>query len=153
VAAAFDRDFSPFPYITPSGHALLAWFLLVGMAVLAALVWLVLRHDTDSVWLASPAGDGGVLVPNEDLERPASSAAIRSHPDVVRSEVELSRRRSTLRGRVTVWARPLADAGAVGEAVDAAVRRQITRLTGRELERVDVRVKVLKVTQLARHLP
>ena len=43
--------------------------------------------------------------------------------------------------------------GAVRDAVDEAVRRQMTRLTGRELERLDVRVKVLRVTQLARYLP
>ena len=153
VAAAFDCDFSPFPYITPNGHALLAWLLALGMVVLAGLVWLVLRHDTDAIWLASPAGDGGVLVPNADLERPASSAAGRAHPDVVRTEVEFSRRRAALRGRVTIWARPLADPAAVRDAVDPAVRRQITRLTGRELERLDVRVKVLKVRQLARYLP
>ena len=153
VAAALDKDFSPFSYITPNGHALLAWLLAIGMVVLAGLIWLVLRHDTDALWLASPAGDGGVLVPNEDLERPAASAAGRAHPDVVRTEVAFSRSRAALRGRVTVWARPLADAGAVGDAVDEAVRRQVTRLTGRELERLNVRVKVLKVTQLARYLP
>jgi len=40
TAAAFDCDFSPFPYITPGGgHALLAWLLLLAMAVLAGLVW------------------------------------------------------------------------------------------------------------------
>jgi hypothetical protein len=72
---------------------------------------------------------------------------------VLRAEVEFSARRSVLRGRVTVWARPLADAGAVRDAVDGAVRRQVARLTGRELERLDVRVKVIKVTQLARYLP
>jgi hypothetical protein len=71
----------------------------------------------------------------------------------VRSEVEFVRRGSTLRAKVTVWARPLADASVVSEAVDAGVRRQVMRLTARELERVTVRVKVLKVTQLARHLP
>jgi len=153
VAAAFDCDFSPFPYITPNGHALLAWLLAIAMVVLAGLVWLVLRHDAEAVWLASPAGAGGVLVPNADLERPASSAAGRAHPDVLRTEVEFSARRSALRGRVTVWARPLADAGAVRDAVDGAVRRQVARLTGRELERLDIRVKVIKVTQLARYLP
>ena len=153
TAAAFSHDFSPFPYITPGdGHALLAWLLLLGMAVLAGLVWLVLRHDADALWLPSPAG-GGVLVPSEDLERPASSATGRSHPDVVRAEVEFFKRGAELRGRVNVWARPLADAGAVRDATDAAVRRQVARLTGRDLERLDVRVKVLKVTQLARHLP
>jgi hypothetical protein len=153
VAAALDSDFSPFAYITPNGHALLAWLLAIAMVVVAGLVWLVLRHDTDAIWLASPAGDGGVLVPNEDLERPASSAAGRCHADVLRTEVEFFKRRAALRGRVTIWARPLADPGAVRDAVDEAVRRQVTRVTGRELERLDVRVKVLKVTQLARHLP
>lgn len=153
VAAALDHDFSPFTYITPSGHALLAWLLLLGMVVLAGLVWMVLRHDADSLWLPSSSGGGGVLVPTADLERPAGSAAGRSHPDVVRAVVELSSRGAALRGRVTVYARPLADAGAVGGAVDAAVRRQVTRLSGRELERLDVRVRVLKVTQLVRHLP
>jgi len=154
TAAAFDCDFSPFPYITPGGgHALLAWVLLLGMAVLAGLVWLVLRHDADALWLASPAGGGGVLVPAGDLERPATSGAVRSHPDVVRAEVEFSERGAELRGRVIVWARPLADAGAVRDAADAAARRQVARLTGRELARLDVRVKVLRVTQLARYLP
>ena len=153
-----DSDFSPFPYITPNGHALLAWLLLLAMVVLAGLVWLVLRHDSDSLWLASPAGGGGgggggVLVPNEALERPAAAASGRSHPDVVRAEVEFFKRGADLRGRVTVRARPLADASVVGGAVDAAVRRQVARLTGRELERLDVRVKVLKVTQLVRFLP
>lgn len=154
VAAAFEWDFSPFPSITPGGgHALLAWLLLLGMAVLAGLVWLVLRHDTDALWLPSPSGDGGVLVPAGDLERPAASAAGRAHPDVVRAEVELSKRGSELRGRVTVWARPLANADAVGDVADAAVRRQVARIAGRDLARLDVRVKVLRVTQLARYLP
>ncbi len=153
VAAAFDCDFSPFPYITPNGHTLLAWLLLLAMVGLAGLVWLVLRHDSGALWLASPAGAGGILVPNADLERPAASASCRSHPDVVRAEVEFLTRGVSLRGRVTVWARPLADASVVGAAVDAAVRRQVARLTGRELERLDVRVKVLKVAQLARNLP
>jgi hypothetical protein len=153
VAAALDSGFSPFAYITPNGHALLAWLLAIGMVVIAGLVWLVLRDDTDAIWLVSPAGDGGVLVPSADLERPASSAAGRSHADVLRTEVELFKRRAALRGRATIWARPLADPGAVRDAVDEAVRRQVTLVTGRELERLDVRVKVLKVTQLARYLP
>ena len=153
VAAAFDCDFSPFPYITPNGHALLAWLLLLDMVAIAGLVWLVLRHDAGALWLAAPAGDGGILVPTADLERLAGSAASRSHPDVVRAEVELSARGATLRGRVKVHARPLADAGAVSGAVDAAVRRQVARLSGREIERLAVRVKVLKVTQLVRYLP
>jgi hypothetical protein len=154
VAAALDKDFSPFSYVTPGGgHALLAWLLVLAMAVLAGLVWLVIRHDAGDLWLPSAAGDGGVLVPSGDLERPAASAAVRSHADVVRAEVELGRRGADLRGRVDVWARPLASSDGVAAAVDAAVRRQVVRLTGRDLGRLDVRVRVLKVTQLVRHLP
>jgi len=154
TAAAFDCDFSPFPYVTPGGgHALLAWLLLLAMAVLAGLVWLVLRHDADALWLPSPDGGGGVLVLSDDLERPAGSAVGRSHADVVRAEVELFKRGADLRGRVDVWARPLADADAVRDAAGEAVRRQVARLTGRDLARLDVRVRVLRVTQLARHLP
>jgi hypothetical protein len=54
---------------------------------------------------------------------------------------------------VQVWARPLADAAAVSGAADVAVRRQVARLTGRELARLDVRVRVIKVKQLVRYLP
>ena len=137
-----------------------AWLLLSAMIVLAGLVWLVLRHDADAIWLPSSAGGGGgggggggVLVPAADLERLAGSAAGRSHPDVVRAAVELSSRGAALRARVRVHARPLADAGAVGAAVDEAVRRQVVRLSGAELGRLDVRVSVLKVRQLVRYLP
>ncbi|HET6476620.1 MAG TPA: hypothetical protein VFH93_11155 [Thermoleophilia bacterium] len=154
TAAAFDRDFSPFPYLTPgSDHSVQALLLLAAMVVLALLVWLVLRHDADYLWLVSGAGAGGVLVASSEIERPASSSATRCHPDALRAEVELSQRGADLRGRVQVWARPLADAAVVGGAADAAVRRQVARLTGRDLERLDVRVRVLRVTQLARYLP
>ncbi len=153
VAAALGHDFSPFPYITPGGHAFLAWLLLLAMAALAVLVWLVLRHDASALWLPSAAGTGGVLVPTPAIERPAASAAGRSHPDVVRAEVELSGRGTRLRGKVRVHARPLANADVVRGAVDEAVRRQVARLSGCELERLAVRVKVLRVTQLVRYLP
>ncbi len=154
TAAAFDCDFSPFPYLTPDGsHRLLAWLLLAAMAVLALLVWLVLRHDAGALWLASGQGAGGVLVATGDLERLAAAAATRCHPDVVRAEAEFSQRGGDLRARVQVWARPLADAAVVGGAADEAVRRQIARLTGRDLAKVGVRVRVLKVTQLLRYLP
>jgi hypothetical protein len=154
TAAAFDCDFSPFSYLTPgNSHAVLAWALLAAMAVLALLVWLVLRHDADSLWLVAGAGAGGVLVSSAEIERPTASSATRCHPDALRAEVELSQRGADLRGRVQVWARPLADTAVVGGAADAAVRRQVSRLTGRDLARLDIRVRVLKVTQLARYLP
>jgi hypothetical protein len=154
VAVAVGWDFSPFPYITPSnGHSLLAWLLVLAMAVLAGLIWMVLRHDADALWLASPAGDGGVLVPKADLERLVSSAVGRAHPDVVRAEADLWQRGGELRGRVRIWARPLADAEVVRAAVAEAARRQAVRLTQSELGRADVRVSVLRVRQLVRYLP
>ncbi|HTX68894.1 MAG TPA: hypothetical protein VMH50_07070 [Thermoleophilia bacterium] len=154
VAVVVGWDFSPFPYITPGGgHALLAWLLLLAMAVIAALIWMVLRHDADALWLPSATGDGGVLVPRGDLERLVSSAAGRAHADVVRADAELWQRGAELRGRVQVRARPLASGEAVGTAVDEAARRQVSRLTGLDLGRCDVRVKVLRVKQLVRHLP
>jgi hypothetical protein len=154
IAVAAGWDFSPFTYITPSGaHSLLAWLLVIAMAVLAGLIWMVLRHDADALWLAAAAGDGGVLVPKADLERLVSSAAGRAHPDVVRAEAELWQRGGELRGRVRVWARPLADAAVVSAAVEERARRQVARLTQSELGRADVRVRVLRVAQLVRYLP
>lgn len=154
IAVSAGWEFSPFSYITPDGaHALLAWLLVIGMAVLAGLIWMVLRHDADALWLASPAGDGGALVPKADLERLVASAATRAHPDVVRAEVQLSQRGAELRGRVQVWARPLADPALVSAVVEEAARRQVGRLTRSELGRAGVRVRVLRVTQLVRYLP
>ena len=152
TAAAFSCDFSPFPYLTfTDDHGLLAWLLAAALVVLGILVWLVLRHGAETLWLA--AEDGGVLAPRAGLERPAGVAAAGSHPDVVRAEVELSERGGALRARARVWARPLADAAAVGAAVDEAVRSSVSRLTGREVSRLDVRVRVLTVSQLGRRLP
>ncbi len=72
TAAALGHDFSPFPYVTPSSdHTVQALFLLAAMAVVALLVWLVLRHDADYLWLVSGAGVGGVLVASSEIERPA----------------------------------------------------------------------------------
>ncbi len=154
VSVAAGWDFSPFTSITPdSGHSLLAWLLVVAMAALAGLIWMVLRHDADALWLASPAGDGGVLAPKSDLERLVCSAVTRAHPDVLRAEVELWQRGGDLRGRVRVWARPLADSEAVRAVVEEAARRQVSRLTRSDLGRADVRVRVLRVKQLVRYLP
>jgi hypothetical protein len=151
TAAAFQWDFSPFRYLTPASHATLAWVLGGALVGLGLLLWLVLRHDGDTLWLGGE--HGGVLVPTDDVQRPAAGAAARSHPDVVRVEVEIGQRRGALRARARVYARPLADAAVVSAAVDAGVRAKVAQLTGRAPERLDVRVKVLAVGQLARHLP
>lgn len=154
VAAAAGWSFSPFGYVTPpGGHSLRAWVLLAIVVVLAALLYLVLRGTGDALWLPSTAAPGGVLVPAADLEQPVAAAAARTHPDILRADAELFTRGGELCGRMTVYARPLAARDGVREAAEAAVRRQVTRITGRELARFNVRVKVLRVGQLARYLP
>ena len=152
TAAAFSCGFSPASYLPYANDAAaLAWLLAGALAGLGVLLWLVLRHGDATLWLASP--DGGVLVRAADLQTRAGSAAVRRHPDVLRAEVELSQRGQALRARARVKARPLAPAGAVAAAVEEAVRASVTRLAGRDLERVDVRVRVLSVRALARYLP
>ncbi len=152
TAASFDCTFSPFSYQTLFGdHAAQAWLLGAALLALAVLVWLVLRHGDDMLWLAS--GDGGVLVCAADLERPAGVAAAGCHADVVRAEIELFKRGGALRARARVSARPLADVAALKAAVDQAVRTAVVQLAGRDLERLDIRIRVLTVPQLARHLP
>jgi len=153
AAAALGSAWSPLPSVAPPGHALTAWVLVSGMALLALLLWLVLRHDAEAVWLSSAGGDGGVLAPRADLERPLATTVGRAHADVLRAQVDLRARGAALRARVTVWTRPLADPEAVGAAADAAVRHEAERLTGRDLDHVGVRVRVLKVGQLVRYLP
>ncbi len=152
IMAAFEIDFSPFASLSfGDDYALQAWLLAGLLVVLGLLVWLVLRHGDEAVWLAS--AEGGVLVPTDDLERHAAAAAVRSHPDVVRAEVELGMRGGAFRARARVWARPLANAAATGASVEDAVRGRLTRLTGRDVDKLKVTVRVLTVSQLPRYLP
>ncbi len=152
TAAAFGCGFSPFAYLSLSDDAVvLAWLLGAALVILAVLIWLVLRHGEETLWLASATG--GALVPAAALEQPAAAAATASHPDVVRAEVSLTGRGGALRARAHVLARPLADAATVKEAVEPAVRARFARLAGRDIDRVDVRVRVLTVSQLGRYLP
>ncbi len=83
TAAAFGCDFSPFWYLGVSAdHGTRAWLLAGVVAGLAVLVWLVLRHGEETLWLRGDAG--GVLVPAAALARLAEEAASR-HPEVVRA--------------------------------------------------------------------
>ena len=152
TAAAFGWGFSPFDYLTGSGaHGLVAGVLVAGLVILGVLVWLVLRYDDEVLWLAS--ADGGVLVRTTGVAGPAGEAASGAHPDVVRAEVWPRTRRGALSARVRVWARPMAVTGPIQTAVATAVGDELARLTGREPEAMDVRVKVLTVPQLKRYLP
>jgi len=152
TAAAFGCAFSPFRYLSVTDdHAVWAALLVAAFVGLCALQWLVMRYEGETLWLAE--GDGGVLVPAEALVGPAGEAAAGAHPDVVRAEVLLRVRGGALDARARIWARPLAQAEPIRGAVGAALRGEVARLTGRALAGVDVRVKVLTVSQLKRYLP
>jgi hypothetical protein len=151
TAAVFSCDFSPFPYLgVPSDHTSLAWLLAGVVVVLAVLVWLVLRHGEETLWLRGDAG--GVLVPAAALARLAEETACR-HPEVVRAEAVLRVRQGAPSGTVRVYGRPLADPGRLAVDVELAVRERLARVIGLAPGRLVVRPRVLTVPQLKRHLP
>ena len=151
TAAAFDCDFSPFPYLgITADHASRAWLLAGVVVALAVLVWLVLRHGEETLWL--PGEAGGVLVPAAALARLAEETACR-HPEVVRAEAVLRVRGGAAGGAVRVYGRPLADAARLAAEVEPAVREQLARVVGVAPARLVVRPRILTVPQLKRHLP
>lgn len=151
AAAAFELDFSPFVVSLDEAPAAWAWILAAAFVVIAALVGLVLRHGDDMLWL--PGEAGGVLLSAVDLQDAVETVARDSHPDALSAAVDLTARRGNLSGRLRMRARPLADVGSVTAAVEAAVRRKVVARTGRDLSRLTVRVRVVTVPQLKRHLP
>ena len=151
TAAAFGCDFSPFPYLgIPADHASRAWLLAGVVVVLAVLVWLVLRHGEETLWL--PGEAGGVLVPAAALARLAEETACR-HPEVVRAEAVLRVREGAPGGTVRVYGRPLADPARLAAEVEPAVRERLARVVGLAPARLVVRPRILTVPQLKRHLP
>jgi hypothetical protein len=151
TAAAFDCDFSPFPYLgITADHASRAWLLAGVVVALAVLVWLVLRHGEETLWL--PGEAGGVLVPAAALARLAEETACR-HPEVVRAEAVLRVRGGAAGGAVRVYGRPLADAAHLAAEVELAVRDRLARVVGVAPARLVVRPRILTVPQLKRHLP
>jgi len=151
TAAAFDCDFSPFPYLElPADHATLAWLLALVMAGLATLVWLVLRHGERTLWLSGSTG--GVLAPSADLERLVEHAACR-HPEVVRAHAGLRTRGGALTGDLSIACRPLVDPAPVAAEVGLEARRVLAAATGRDPANVAMRPRVLTVRQLKRYLP
>ena len=152
TAAAFGCTFSPFPYLgIPADHALRAWLLAGVVVALAVLVWLVLRHGEETLWLPGEAG-GGVLVPAAALAGLAEGAACR-HPEVVRAAAALRVRRGVVGGSVRVYGRPLADRARLAAEVELAVRERLARVTGSAPGRLVVRPRILTVPQLKRYLP
>jgi hypothetical protein len=150
-AAAFGRDFSPFAHLAIwRGPAENAWLLAAAMIVLVLLVWLVLRHGDEMLWLGGESG--GVLVPAAALERLAEASACR-HPEVVRADACLRVRDGVPLGTLRVYGRPLADSARLGVEVENRVCREIFAVIGRRMTKLDVRTQVLAVGQLKRRLP
>jgi len=151
TAAALGSAFSPFPYLgVPAEHGLRAWLLAAAVIVLGVLVWLVLRHGDEALWL--PGEAGGVLVSAAALTRLAEQAACRN-PEVVRAAVVLRVRQGAVGGMVRVYGRPLADRARLAAEVELAVRERLSRVVGRAPGRLVVRPRILTVPQLKRHLP
>lgn len=151
TAAAFDCDFSPFPYLDlPLSPAMRAWLLALVVGVLATLIWLVLRHGERMLWLSGPTG--GVLAPASDLERVVEAVACR-HPEVVRAQARLRIRGGAPTGTLHIFCRPLVDPAPVAAEVGGEGRRELSAMTGRAAAKLTVRPRVLAVKQLKRHLP
>jgi len=152
TAAAFDCDFSPFSYLgMTADHASRAWLLAGVVVVLGVLVWLVLRHGEETLWLPG-GGGGGVLVPARALARLAEDTACR-HPEVVHADAVLRVREGAPGGTVRVYGRPLADPARLAAEVELAVRERLARVVGVAPARLVVRPRILTVPQLKRHLP
>jgi hypothetical protein len=151
TAAAFGCAFSPAKYLgIPADHAARAWLLAGVVVVLTVLVWLVLRHGEETLWL--PGGGGGVLVPAAALARLAEDTACR-HPEVLRAEAALRVREGAPGGAVRVYGRPLADPARLAAEVETAVRERLTRVVGVAPGRLVVRPRIVTVPQLKRYLP
>ena len=151
TAAALGCAFSPFPYLgVPADHGSRAWLLAGVVIVLGVLLWLVLRHGDEALWL--PGEAGGVLAPAAALTRLAEEAACR-HPEVVRAAAALRVRRGVVGGSVRVYGRPLADRARLAAEVELAVRERLARVTGSAPGRLVVRPRILTVPQLKRYLP
>jgi hypothetical protein len=151
TAATLGLAFSPFAYLgIPTDHASLAWLLAGVVVVLAVLVWLVLRHGEETLWLRGDTG--GVLVPAAALARLAEETACR-HPEVVRAEAVLRVRQGAPSGTVRVYGRPLADPVRLAAELEPAVRERLARVIGLAPGSLVVRPRVLTVPQLKRHLP
>ena len=151
TAAALGYAFSPVTYLgLPADHEARAWLLAVVVIVLAVLLWLVLRHGEETLWLRGDAG--GVLVPAAALARLAEEAAGR-HPEVIRAEAALRIREGAPSSTVRVYGRPLADAARLVAELEPALRERLARVVGRAPVRLVVRPRILTVPQLKRHLP
>lgn len=135
----------------PHDPGLRVWLLAAAIVAIGVLVWLVVRHDEDRVWLAAGAS-GGVLVPLGPLVQLVEWAAAR-HPEVVRAEASVKMTGSGLRGTVLVYGRPLADPVRLAAEVEPLVRRRLAHVIGTEPASVLVKPRILTVPQLKRYLP
>jgi hypothetical protein len=124
--------------------------LLLGvLVVLAALLALLLRRGRRPLRLAGERGH--VLVDQATLAEPLQRA-LTSHVEVVNTHVRLRSRRGRLRARVRVNVRPLVDSKRLRVEFTELERAVAGRITGSESNGVKVRVRVLSVRKLGRHL-
>jgi hypothetical protein len=151
VAAAFDCDFSPFPYLfLPKDPGVAAWLLVGAIVVIGALVWLVLRFGEATFWLPRPGG--GVLVPVAPLQLLVQQAVAR-HPEVVSAEAGLRVSEGGLGGVVRVYGRPLADPVKLAAEVEPLIRNRLYTVTGVASGAVTVKPRILTVPELKKYLP
>ena len=151
VAAAFGCAFTPFAYLgLPDDHGWQALLFAGLAAACVVLLALVLDDARDELWLARE--DGGVLVPADAVELLLRDAAL-AHAEVVRADVEVRLRRGRVAAKLDVALRPLVDGVAVADELSAGARDLLVRVIGTADVTVRVRPRVLKVGQLARHLP
>jgi hypothetical protein len=150
VLAATGDDRSPWDLMPVPDDAADRGLLLVGiMLVLIVTIGLLARPRTEGLSLA--ANDGAILVPHRALvELVEDSFAL--HPDVVRARARVAAEAGTLSLEAHVLLRPEADVATLGPLVQAQGVAAVTSMTGLTPEVRRVRFKVLRVTELARHL-
>lgn len=146
VGAAFGCGFSPFGYLgLPGSYAWQALLFVVLVAASFVLLALLVGPARDALWLAGAGG--GVLIPAKAIEGMLADEA-RQHPEVVRAGADVKIRRGRPSARLAIDLRPLADAEAVGGALEARMREMLSRVTGIADVDVRLRTRVLTVRQL-----
>jgi hypothetical protein len=145
VAASGSR-IEPLAPGTDGGRLLV---LLGVLVVLAALLALLVRRGRRPLRLVGERGH--VVVDQATLAEPLRRA-LTSHIEVVNTHVRLRSRRGRLRAKVRVSVRPLVDGKRLRVEFTEGERALAGRITGTEPNGVKVRVRVLNVRKLGRHL-
>ena len=152
TAAAFGCAFSPFTYLgLPADHGSRAGCWPAPSSRSAVLVWLVLRHGEETLWLRGEAG--GVLVPAAALARLAEGGREPAPGGRARRGRSCACATARPAAPCASTAGPLADPARLAAEVEPAVRERLARVIGVAPARVVVRPRILTVPQLKRYLP